>query len=308
MALSAAQWSCARRARPAANPPSGSAAVRGADNGLELWWWVVTDHRQPADPVPAPDSKPGQPPPKPVYTIVDPGLPLELVLEPFLSRPTPFAGDTVKLWRAHGLRIVCVPVEDLDRVQRALRLTGPVHKQWFGHLPEWTDVVRGPESASPRVIMVGERAEELRPGRLRLMARCWVYPVASAAGAPAAGLRMELVPQFEAAASERSRLQLMARDHDERVDFPTLLAGVSIEKLADEPDAILIVPDAPAADWTKQDQEPTETGPEMDLPPTLGEAMLAALPARTEKGATSRSRAVIILIPRLPDRFELLGR
>jgi hypothetical protein len=173
-------------------------------------------------------------------------------------------------------------------------------------------VVRGPESDSARVIMVGDKPEELRPGRLRLMARCWVYPVAGSAGAPAAGLRLELVPQFEPAAAERSRLQIVRPRGNETVDFPSLLAGVSIERLGEEPDAIVIVPDAPKADWSKGgEEEPAETGPEMDMPPTIGEAMLAALPVRSEKparGVTARSRAVIILIPRLPERFELLGR
>lgn len=305
--------SCARKPRagvPAV--PAGSPVVRGAESGLELWWWVVTDQRVVADPAPEPESKPGKPPPKPVFVINEPGMTLEQGLAPYLARPTAFTEATVKLWRSHGLRIVSVPVADLEKLQRSLRLTGPVHKQWFGQLADWTDVVRGPEASSTRVIMVGDKPEELRPGRLRLMARCWMYPVASMAGAPAAGLRLELVPQFEPAASERSRLQLSTarRDGDGNVDFPSLLAGLSIEKLTGEPDAILIVPDAPGADWSKTEAEQTEAGPEVDMPPTIGEAMLAALPMRNDKGTavSARSRAVVILIPRLPERFELLGR
>ncbi len=322
--IACASGSCARRARPQVHASAvASPAVRGAESGLELWWWVVTDQRPPREFGPVQPTKPGEPPKPRPFSVIDPGEPLEQVLGKYLRRPTPFPDELKARWKAHGLRIVCVPLKDLESVQASLRLTGPVHRQWFGEISDWTDIVRGPEFDSPKLVMIGERAEELRPGRIRLLARCWMYPAASAAGAPVAGLRIELVPQFEPSLTERSRLQVAVTRAQDPTDgmYTDLRAGLSIDRLQDETvkaldapsagglDAVLIVPDRPSEDWTRpKTPEESETGPELDLPPSLGEAMLSAPAVKSASGVVPRSRAVIVLIPRLPERFELLGR
>lgn len=326
--VAALPLACARR-KPVSHAPSpvASPVVRGADRGLELWWWVVADPRPETKEVQS-DSPPN--PDEPVRTrtfaLTEAGKPLEQALAPFLSRATPVDDATRSRWRAHGFRIVSVPLSDLDAVQASLHISGPVHRQWFGEVSAWTDIVRGPEFPQPKVVMLGDSPEELRPGRLRMLARCWVYPIMSGAGGtPTAGLRLELVPEYEPSPDERARLQVAAaargaREEPSRV-FRELLAGLSIEpddKLAvrapgstarGDPDAILIIPEEPAADWRRA-RDANEAGdqPQMEYPPTLGEAMLSVPPMRTSSGVVPRSRAVIILIPRLPEKFELLGR
>ena len=306
--------SCARlrhRSPAAAAPPVASPVVRGASSGLELWWWVVSDQRvyRPFGP-PAP-SKPGEPPNPPPYTIRESGISLESALVPYLSRPVPLPDDLKARWKASGLRVISVPVKDLETIQASLRLTGPVQQQWLGEMSVWTDIVRGPEFSDSRIAMHGDKPEELTPGRIRMMARAWTYPDSGGQGSPMAALRLEVVPQFEPQPSDHARLSIAAIGHqpdDEKTrNFDDLSAGVSITTRRGEPDAIVIVPDRPDADWTRHRDplaDDSDSGPSPELPPTLGETMLA-VPATKD---SPRSRAVIILIPRLPQRFELLGR
>lgn len=306
--------SCARfRKRAAAPPPPpvASAVVRGASSGLELWWWVLSDQREYRAFGPPAPSKPGEPPNPPPFSIKVSGTALEQILRPYLCRPVPLPEDLKTRWKASGLRIISVPVKDLDTIQASLRLTGPVQQQWLGEMSVWTDIVRGPEFSDSRIAMHGDKPEELTPGRVRLMARCWTYPDSGGQGSPMAALRLEMVPQFEPQQSDHTRLSIAAigrqpEDQKSRT-FDDLSAGVSITTRQGEPDAIVIVPDRPDADWTKSPDplaDDAESGPNPELPPTLGETMLA-VPATKD---SPRSRAVIILIPRLPQRFELLGR
>lgn len=296
-----------------AEPPKASAVVRGASSGLELWWWVVTDQRIVHSSGPATPAKPGDPPPPPAFRIVETGESIETLLAPYVNRPVPISDDLKKRWRECGLRAVCVPIKDLETIEGSLRLTGPVQRQWLGELSAWTDVIRGPEFSSSRVVMLGDKPEELQPGRLRLMARCWTYPVTAAAGSPTAAFRLELVPQFEPETSDRSRLHAAGvvttvPEEDQTRMFTELQAGLAIDARAGEPDAIVIVPDRPDADWTKHvdplNAEDGDAGPTPEVPATLGETMLS-VPAIKQ---APRARAVVILIPRLPERFELLGR
>jgi hypothetical protein len=47
---------------------------------------------------------------------------------------------------------------------------------------------------------------------------------------------------------------------------------------------------------------PDAAGPESAPPQTLGEAMLSS----QARDGSARARAVVVLIPRVPERFELL--
>jgi hypothetical protein len=285
--------------------------VRGASSGLELWWWVVTDQRIVRSTLPGGVAKPGEPPPPPAIRISETGDTIERQLSPYLSRPVPISDELKKRWRDCGLRAGCVPVKDLETIETSLRLTGPVQRQWLGEMSAWTDVIRGPEFAASRVVMLGDKPEELGPGRLRLMARCWTYPITAAAGSPTAALRLELVPQFEPESSDRGRLKaagIVASEEEQTRMFSELQAGLAIDARKGVPDAIVIVPDRPDADWAKlvdpSAPDGGDSGPNPDVPPTLGETMLS-MPAVKD---SARARAVVILIPRLPERFELLGR
>ncbi|MBX3377602.1 MAG: hypothetical protein KF678_11440 [Phycisphaeraceae bacterium] len=334
--VAAVPSSCARRraAAPPAPPAWASPVMRGADRGLELWWWVVTDPREkPASPDPKGD-KPAEerpPAPPPVFTVTEPSRRLEEVLARYLDRPIPIDDATRDLWKVHGLRLVSVPLRDLERVQSSLRLTGTVHRQWFGEITRWTDIVRGPEFDQTRLILVGDKPEEVRPGRIRLLARCWISPEAPgadtpssrAAAGPGAALRLELVPQYEPSVSERPRFQLLTAAAGEELPgaYPHLMARADFRSAgtirtpgaptADDVDALVIVSDAPEADWRRPPrprEDPEEDTVHFEPLQTLGEAMLSMPQVKSASGLAPRSRAVIILIPRIPERFELLAR
>lgn len=318
-------------------------AVRGADSGLEMWWWVVTDAWRPppaellqsAPDEQAPPAAPPAPPPKKKapgpadsYTghptdgpplvfdgkkwraagalqtveLRDDKTDLEKALTPYLDRPVPLTEEQAARWRAAGLRMVAVPIADLDRLQSSLRLVGGVQQQWLGELPAWTDIVRGRAEEAPTVVATDDGVAKLEPGRLRLLARCWMAPLTGPSGEPAPVLRLEMIPEHQPDRPEPVRMLqaagLGAGDGD--VLFRRLAVAVSVGA----GDAYLIIPEKPAAEWRSESKDagPEATGPDAAPPPTLGEAMLSS-PARN---GSARARAVIVLIPRVPDRFELL--
>lgn len=305
---------------------AASPAVRGADSGLEMWWWVVPDpwavppdpEAQPAAP-PEPPSKPSKsrrgraappvaPPPRP-HAVRTGKLELEKVLAPYLDRPIPLSPQELDRWKASGLRLVAVPVADLDKIQSAIPLVGQVQRQWLGELSAWTDIIDGPTQADSSSLSVDDGVVHLEPGRLRLLARCWTVPVPGESGDPMPAFRLELVPQHEPTRTEQQRLLAAAGlgtpSDAEGTIFRTLAVGITTT----QPDAYLIVPDRPVADWraapaAAATDEPGPTGPRAEPPRTLGEAMLSS----SATVRSPRTRAVIVLIPRLPSSYELMGR
>ncbi len=279
-------------------PPPGSGGDRGLPAGLEITWWVVDDSLQPAK------------------------EPLPQVLRDYEARPLPGAGR--ELWKANGLRVVPVPLPELDLVRARLATAGPLHEQWLGILPDWTPLIAGPDFAEPVRLQLDSGSLDLPPGRLRLLARAWATPVepesAPPAGGPAApadgrlpaALRVEVLPQHaQAAPSDPLRRALGAPAPgilDQGQTFPRLTLAL----LARGKQAFLIVPADPAEDWAGAEGAGGEAGrpasstadaPLAPLPapvpaPTFGQAMLsdAAHPFR---------RAVLVLIPHAPAHFEI---
>src|SRR5262249_9143985 len=118
--------------------------VRGAQSGLEVWSWVVSDpHRQIPAPVGNPGDDPAKVPPRPI-TVRDDRSDVEAVLVPYLSRPVPVPEETRERWRASGMRLIAVPASDLERVLGASRQVGQVQRQWLGEATKWTDAALGP--------------------------------------------------------------------------------------------------------------------------------------------------------------------
>jgi hypothetical protein len=310
-------------------PARVSPVVRGSGSGLEVWYWVVSDRPVERRPPPKPPSERKAPPPRigpdpsaaaedftarkvkksaepppepeesdepppPNYTIVDDRAELDDLLAAFADRPAPLPDEVLRLWRESGFRVFSVPRTELERIEAQLRLVAPVQRQWMGEMPAWTDIVQGPWRDDGQRVMVGEMPIRLEPGRLRLLARCWTAPV-TVAGGPKAGLRLELVPQFELLQSDEHKMLIaagMLSDADAKgVLFERLAAGTVLTS----DDAVIIVP-------VGQYSGDSAEGPLQAQTPTLGEAMLTR--AVTER--TARARAVIVLLPRIPERFELL--
>lgn len=268
-------------ARDAASP-----VVRGAENGLEMWWWVVADDR-------------GQ---------------VGTALAAFSDRAVPVSEDDSDRLAAGGLRLLSLPVADLDPLQARLPVIGSVQRQWLGEVPDWTDVLSGPVRESRTTVSLGDGMLELEPGRIRLLLRCWIAPAPAPAGQwPAAILRVELAPQHIPADRGAPRLDLAVGPRRQlRPESEGLVLGRLGASLAMRGgEALLLVPESPEVDWNAPPPDPqAEPDTSAGTPPpppllTVGEAMLAAAP---DPATRRRVRAIVVLIPRVPERFELTRR
>jgi hypothetical protein len=300
---------------------SASPAVRGAESGVELRWWVLPDD----------------------------GDVIARALSGYESRPLPIDPPVRQLWRANGLRLVAVPVADLPALQARfqslrsevlvadLRAAGIVEsdltrvaatmaptasasqEQWLGEVPRWTDAVRGPTTSRRTVIKMDSGLLPLGPGRLRLLLRAWAVPMQIGAERAAAGLRLELAPQFEETRNRLEDPELALSPPLAVEDQGLVLSRLVMGMTLDGGDALVIVPDRPGTDWAAiAEGGPAVPAPEADIfgPPapegvTLGEAMLSSEGIGPLGGASARAprpvKAVIVLIPRVPDRFALVG-
>lgn len=268
--------------------------IVGSQSGLEVQWWVVDD----------PESFVGA-------ALAKYGAHTESDLDE----------ATRDLWWSNGLRVLAIPLDDLARVKSRLDVGAVGHVQWLGLLPTWTQIVVGPEFKGRRAINLdsGEAGRVvLDGGKMRLLARCWTAPAGD--GKPT--IRLELMPQHVEpdVAKRREMASIESKPwgiEDEGLVFTRLRAGWS----ADGSVAYLIVPEAPVTDWEKvaerseqsaaaREREQniasaTRVGPFEGSIPSVGEAMLTS--ALSDPEGRIGKRIVIVLVPRMPERFELIA-
>ncbi len=290
-ALAVIVLGCARTDSPPAPGDRAAPVVRGNRAGLELRIWVLREGPGAEDAIGAalaayaqseqPDAN------------ADAGL---------IS-----AADQV-LWSANGLRLLSVPVEQIAHVQEALGSPGAIQRQWLGERPDWMELVRGPQS--PRqVVRLDSGLMTLDPGRLRLLARCWVSPRLPASGAaPSAQVRLDLAIQHQGPAPAPSLRALVDRPERRAPEAAgVVFSRFVLETVLDDRRALLIVPERPDVVWgappAPQEDPAPRAGPPAPHLPSLGEAMLWSDPADGR-----RMRAIIALIPRLPDNVELAAQ
>lgn len=297
--------------------PVLAASERGIANGLELVWWVVDDQ----------DGVLGR------------------TLAGRSEEPPGLDPGTAPRWRAAGLRIIAIPLPDMAGLTADLPLIGRVQREWMGQLPRWTVAVRG-SAADSMTIAMPDGPLTLGPGRLRLLARCWLNPTTEA-GQIRPSLRIELLPQHEEHGAEAFTYE-MALGLDQRkgieaegLVFTRLLAGLE----AKEGYAYLIVPESPEVEWKAERpegergeplplaprasdlpipfEEPVdETPPRPDdgrgkpelpvKPRPLGPSTFKlrtlgeAMLTDAPSGGQARAKVVMALIPRVPGEFRLL--
>ncbi|HZW08277.1 MAG TPA: hypothetical protein VFF69_00100 [Phycisphaerales bacterium] len=283
-----------KRARPQVAPEEDpiSPVVRGAEAGLEARLWVVENGGGAL-----PRAFRGFPPPAGAEPAV------------------------IELWRRNGFRVLGVPLDRLETLRHQVPTIGPLHQQWLGLLPEWVEVVKGARLGPAQRVALDNGPVELGPGRLRLLSRCWAAPSVGAQpdGSPAgAVLRLEVMPELEMDAPSDPLERLLAGAPEgpdaapDGIAFDRLLLSLS----PGDATAVVIVPEDPALDWAAAGQARPESigdaraqgpefGPQAPTTPTLGELMLTSL-ALPE--SASDARIVVVLVPRVPDRFELLPR
>ncbi len=249
-------------------------AIMGAGNGLEMRVWVTQDQ----------DDL------------------LAEAIERYEALPTPMLDPVRRAWRASGLRVIAMPTGDLGELRERIRVIGPEQRDWFGQSPDWSEAIRGREVRAGTPIELADGVMKSPAGRLRVLMRCWTAPGASMTD-PA--MHLELAVQLERRDSVGSPFELpaMASELEAGVIFPRLRSTM----LVPGDTALVIVPmaDRPVPAGPAQGGAPTPLpeGPPVPLVPTLGEAMLtSAVPGAIEP---VRRRAVIVLLPRLPERFRL---
>lgn len=277
-----------------------SPAVRGSENGLEVLWLVAHDE----------DNAVAQ------------------ALAPYLAQPVPLAEDARARWADNGLRIVRLPVDDLATLEKTLRLIGIINRQWMGWALEWREAFRGRTIEPDAPLAIGGVRRAMPGGALRFVARCWTAPTEAG---PV--IRVELTPQLFERRETRSRAEELAAiaAGQAPVGFDALSEGRVFESLAiDAPltpgYAYVIVGEAPGVDWGAPPKateapriddsgfmvEPRAAGPSAAFvagppaltPPTIGEAMLNVRALGPEDRP---ARALVILLPRTPARFDLFA-
>lgn len=293
----------------------------GTDSGLTLQWWRVDDTNHA----------------------------LGSVLAKYADRPVPMHASVRTLWRENGLRVVSVPEDELSAMRADLWRTGQtlrserlgadtsqstprqraelgdltrVHAEWLGQRPRWTEIASGREMPRGAVIALDSGRVRLGPGRVRLLARCWSIPLTGLSTRVPAGLRIELALQWadldrtDRNAPSLNEVNILRAAEDEGLIFSRFVA----EMIAVQGEALVIVTDAPDADWNARTKDapkdaPKENAPNEDarrivvLPaatlPTLGRALL------TDPGAgeyRSGTKVVLVLTPRIPEHYELIRR
>ena len=203
--------------------------------------------------------------------------------------PTPMLDSVRQAWRASGFRVIALPTDELPA------------------LPDWSEAVRGRAINAGTAIEPADGVMKSPAGRLRMLMRCWTAP-GEVVTDPA--MHLELAVQLERRAAVGSPFELpaMQSELEAGVVFPRLRATMRVPSDT----ALVIVPMAEhttasvAAEAEPEPglaPEPIAEGPPVPLTPTLGEAMLtSAVPGAIEP---VRRRAVVVLLPRLPERFRL---
>lgn len=257
-----------------------SPAVVGGDDGLELRWWVVAEQ----------------------------GDAVARALAPYLAQPSPIDGDAVEAWREHGLRMVRVPLADIPGLRRAMPVLGRVDRQWLGQIPRWTELLQGDRVSSDMGMLVGGARTAMPDGRMRLLARAWTTPTATGPR-----LRVDLTLQHAASAPGMGVNAFATMRRLAPEDSGSIFTELTINTALDPGYAYLIVPEDPSRAWTTAGALSNRhwydwgeiAGPPAPALPTPGEALLTSLSGRL---GDEPLRAVVMLVPRTPERFSLLGR
>ncbi len=270
-------------------------ALRGADRGLELWSWAVSDARlqPPLDPTTQ----------APRLLVRDDKTDIESLLAPYLGRPVPIAEEMRQRWQASGLRIIAAPAAHSWPRSVGSRRVGPARRKWLGEPTAWADAVPVARLGEPRPATLAGGTTELEPGRLRLLIRAWVVPIEQDQGTPRAGLHVELAPRLDPVIDRRDRMMAVASGQDQ--PGPRAFASLACSMTTASDDALVVIPDAPDADWARPaapESDPEGYGPQTPRIVSLGELMLSHPGSRT----TVRTRALIALVPHTPAKLELL--
>lgn len=258
-----------------------SPVVFGGDNGLELRWWVVADAN---------------------------GDRLAQSLSGYAHLPTGIDGSIQDQWQANGLRMTKIPLADLASLKRSLPIVGRVDRHWLGQTPRWTELLQGEEVEQDASILLGGKTTPLSHGRIRLLGRAWTSPTPLGPRLRT-DLTVQHVPHGSFPFQGVDPMGVARRIPAESRGM--ILTELTTNTELDPGFAYVIVPEEPTRLWTRSGSwSPAPffdwgelAGPPAPPMPTIGEALLTGAPLLQGR---HELRAVVILIPRTPDRFQLL--
>jgi len=294
-------------------------------------------------------------------TAADSG-PLAEQMARFAASPAALDPAVREAWARCEMALLVVPLAELPGVQAALlaapidvrsvesagsALLGGIDRRLVTQGPRYVEVARETEPTDRTVLPLDNGRIDVRPGVLRLLARCWVEAEAGQDAALDVGLRVEIVPQW---IDTPLRAGALAGETPAGLDTPEsrgltlwrLRAALTLRR-----DQALVMIHQRAEDrlpaMPREEAEeprldpgtpgrggvlrrklgetlPAEPAPEPDpaagprlaafRSTTLGEMLLtqAALASQDRPDAERpRLRKVQILVPSLPDRYRLLG-
>lgn len=294
-------------------------------------------------------------------TTADSG-PLAEQMARFAANPAVLDPAVREAWARCEMALLVVPLAELPGVQAALlvapidvrsvesagsTMLGGIDRRLVAQGPRYVEVARETEPTDRTVLPLDNGRIDVRPGVLRLLARCWVEAEPGLDTALDAGLRVEIVPQWIdtparsgplggatptgldtpesrgltlwrlRAATTLRRDQALVMIHQRGEDHrPAMPREEAQEPRAD--------PGTPARGGVLRRKPgetfPAEPAPEPDAAAgprlaafrstTLGEMLLtqAALASQDRPDAERpRLRRVQILVPSLPDHYRLLG-
>lgn len=281
-------------------------------------------------------SKPPEPKPVPIaeqnaadglelrlWPIEDTPGSLARTLAPYEHADSPIDGRTLERLKESGLRAIVVPTGQLDAIAASLKLRGTVETQASRDRSEWSIFVASKGWQSYATIRSADGNLVLGGGQLRLLGRAWVAPGPFENGKTPAVLRVELlgrhVEEKDTAAKIEDALRPQLRRPIDEDGLPLNSLKASFELTRGQ--SLLLIPEYPETNWAKDarlpnyvemepekgaeaaeaDQVARGIGPVAPDVPTLGHALLSdAL-----FGLKPKRRAILVLVPRLPEEFRL---
>jgi len=227
------------------------------------------------------------------------------------------SNEDIQRWRSWGLRLIVVPIDELDSILASQDLTQAAQVRWMGEFPQWRPIIRTGEiySNTVRVQEPDEARYQTLVGRPRLLSRVWTVPEVTDDGLKAR-LHMDLAIQM-------TKPQRSNRWGEIRL--PTALdEGDIIEELRISPvfgssSALVLVGEDPLVSWSLTDEdgsfdasseEHSSIGPRTPQARTLGQQMLST-PGTGYVAPGIRyvppKKVLIVLVPKADGQYRLLG-
>jgi hypothetical protein len=225
--------------------------------------------------------------------------------------------DSLKRWRSWGLRLLVVPIDQLDSVLASQDQIQASQIRWMGEFPDWRPIIRTGEIHNSLVRVKNETSEEYQTlaGRPRLLARIWSIPEVSESGITAM-LHLDLAIQMT---------QLKRSNRWGEIKLPTaldeggLVEELKISTLLDSSSALILVGVDPSYRWVLSDDtdqvslvhnDDSATGPRPPRARTLGQQMLST-PGTGYVAPGMRyvppKKVLIVLVPKAGGQYRLLG-